>query len=120
MTEQDVDQLLSIKTSPNFGYFHKLMFEETRVREWGITDALVQRILASNPQGPAGVAPGSSAGGNATLEAVPGWFRPGHIASGPAEQDWKDFFDQNIKGKWRSPKTRKAFSTAAEAWRDLN
>ena len=42
------------------------------------------------------------------------------IASGPAEQRWLDFYAENIDGKWENPKTKKAFSNAAEAWRELN
>ena len=42
------------------------------------------------------------------------------VASGPAEQRWLSFYEEYIEGKWESPTTKKAFSNATEAWRELN
>ena len=40
--------------------------------------------------------------------------------SGPAEQAWLDFYTENVKEKWENPTTGHAFSSAAEAWRELS
>ena len=70
----------------------------------------------------AGTQLGAGTGGPtaAALTTAPAWFRASMMFSGPAEQAWLDFYTENVKEKWENPTTGHAFSSAAEAWRELS
>ena len=108
VTDADVDKVLYVRQHAGLD---ALAFDEHRIRLFDISDRLVARLLTSEA---------SSTPSTAALVPAEAWFRASMIASGPAEQRWLSFYEEYIEGKWENPTTKKAFSNATEAWRELN
>ena len=85
-----------------------------------ITEFANQEWFMAMTSGHTGANGGLGAATALALTSAPSWFHASMMFSGPAEQGWLDFYTENVENKWKNPATGSAFSSAEEAWRELN